>query len=58
MHIKLDVRQQERLIAMVSIASHKGLHSVLALHLTACAKMHLVPHSHFYPNKNVLLLKL
>lgn len=58
MHIKLDARQQKRLISMVSIASHKGLHSVLALHLTACVKMHLVPHSHFYPNKNVLLLKL
>lgn len=42
---------------MVSVASHKGLRSVLALHLTACVKMHLVPHGHFYLNKNLLLFK-
>lgn len=42
---------------MVSIASHKGLCSILAFHLTAYVKMHLIPHSNFYLNKNMLLLK-
>lgn len=43
---------------MASIANHKGLHGVLALHLTAYVIMHVIPHSHVYLNKNMLLLKL